>query len=122
MSDIKTRELKRIARHKRLRKKVFGTPEQPRLCVHRSINNLFAQIIDDIQGKVVYGLSTLNKDLRKKIKAGGNVDAASVLGEVFAEHLVKKGIKKVCFDRSGYMYHGRVKAFADAARKSGLEF
>ena len=122
MSYIKTRELKRSARHKRLRKKLVGTPEQLRLCVHRSINNLSAQIIDDTQGKVVYGLSTLNKDLRTKVKTGGNVGAASILGEIFAQHLVKKGIKKVCFDRGGYQYHGRVKAFAEAARKGGLEF
>ena len=122
MSDIKAREIKRIARHARLRKKLVGTPDQLRLCVHRSINNLSAQIVDDTHGKVVYGLSTLNKDMRKKIKSGGNVGAASVLGQAFAEELVKKGIKKVSFDRGGYQYHGRIKAFAEAARKGGLEF
>jgi len=118
----KVKEFRRVCRHRRVRTKVQGTPEQPRLCVHRSINNLFAQIVDDVAGRVLLGMSTLDKDLRKKLKSGGNVAAASVLGEAFAAKVKGKGIIKVAFDRGGYLYHGRVKAFAEAARKGGLEF
>ena len=122
MRAIKDKEYKRAARHIRIRKKVVGTTTRPRLCIHRSLNNIFAQIIDDTTGKVVMGMSTLAKDVRGKLKTGGNVQAAGVLGEAFATAAQKKGIKKICFDRGGYLYHGRVKAFAEAARKSGLEF
>ena len=119
---LNIKESKRTARHQRLRKKVTGAPGQLRLCVHRSLKNLQAQIIDDIQKKVLFGLSTLDKDLRAKMKTGGNVVAASILGEAIAVKAKEKGIQKVCFDRGGYLYHGRIKAFADAARKGGLEF
>ncbi len=119
---LNIKEQKRIFRHTRIRKGVAGTALRPRLCVHRSLNNLQAQIIDDNAGKVIVGKSTLAKDVRAKIKSGGNTNAASVLGEVFATEALKKGIKQVSFDRGGYLYHGRVKAFAEAARKSGLEF
>ena len=83
---------------------------------------MHAQIIDDISGKVLFGLSTLDKNLRSKIKSGGNITAASLLGETLAQRAKAKGINKVCFDRGGYLYHGRVKAFAEGARKGGLEF
>ncbi len=116
------REVKRNARHKRIRKKVMGSTEQPRLCVHRSLNNLYAQLVDDTQAKVLMGASTLDKSLKAKIKSGGNLEGAKVLGAFFAVEAKKKGIKKVCFDRGGYLYHGRVKAFAEAARENGLEF
>ncbi len=115
-------EVRRQARHERVRKIVVGTPDRPRLCVHRSLNNLIAQIVDDSSRKILFGLSTQNKELRGKLKTGGNVAAASVLGEVMAEKAKKEGITKVSFDRGGYLYHGRVKAFAEAARKGGLEF
>ena len=120
MFNIK--EVKRIFRHQRIRKRVSGTPDQLRLCVHRSLKNMHAQIIDDTKRKVLYGLSTLDKGLRSKIKSGGNVNAAEILGEELARKAQEKGIKKVCFDRGGYLYHGRIKAFAEAARKGGLEF
>lgn len=116
------REYKRIAKHQRVRKIVSGTPERPRLCVHRSLKNFYAQIIDDASGKVLYGLSTRNKAIAEKISNGGNVEGAAVLGQKFAEDVKGKGIVKVSFDRGGYLYHGRVKAFADAAREGGLEF
>lgn len=116
------KELGRIYRHNRIRQKSIGTNERPRVCVHRSIKNFYVQAIDDMQGKVLFGFSTLAKEVRKKVKDGGNVDAAAYLGEVFAAEAKKKGIKKICFDRGGYLYHGRVKAFAEAARKGGLEF
>ena len=119
---LDTREQKRIARHSRIRKKVLGLPGQPRLCVHRSLNHMQAQVVDDIAGKVLFGLSTLDKGLRSKIKNGGNITAASLLGEALAQKAKAKGIKKVSFDRGGYLYHGRVKAFAEGARKGGLEF
>lgn len=116
------KENKRINRHLRLRKKIHGTTEQPRLCVHRSLNHFSAQIINDQDGKILLGLSTESKTIRSKIKDGGNVSAAESLGQIFAAEAIKKGIKKVCFDRGGYVYHGRVKAFAEAARKAGMEF
>ena len=83
---------------------------------------MYAQIVDDSAGKVLFGMSTLNKGVREKIKRGGNVKAAEILGEEFAKEAVKKGMKAIAFDRGGYLYHGRVKAFADAARKGGMEF
>ncbi len=122
MSDSQEREVKRFYRHKRIRAKISGTANKPRVCVHRSLNNLFVQAIDDNAGKVLFGVSTLAKDIRSKIKSGGNVQAASILGTHFAQEAQKKGIKKVCFDRGGYLYHGRVKAFAEAARQAGMEF
>jgi large subunit ribosomal protein L18 len=119
---LNIKEHKRIFRHERIRKTMSGTSERPRLCLHRSLNNLQAQIIDDVSGKVIIGKSTLAKDVRAKAKTGGNIGAASVLGEALAVEALKKGIKKVAFDRGGYLYHGRIKAFAEAARKGGLEF
>ncbi len=99
-----------------------GSSDRPRMCVHRSLKNISVSIIDDSTGKVLMGLSTLAKDIKGKIKNGGNVKAAEALGDAFARLAVGKGITKVAFDRGGYLYHGRVKAFADAARKAGLEF
>ena len=122
MDKTKLKESKRVYRHARTRKKVIGTTEQPRLCVHRSLKNFFAQVVDDSQSKVLFGMSTLTKEVRTKIKNGGNVEAATALGESFAVEAQKKGIKKVCFDRGGYLYHGRVKAFAESVRKGGMEF
>lgn len=120
MTRIK--ELKRTYRHARIMKKLRGTHERPRLCIHRSINNIQAHVIDDVTGKVLFGISTLDKDLRKKMKSGGNVAAATLLGEALAVKAKSKGVTKVCFDRGGYPYHGRIKAFAEAVRKGGLEF
>ncbi len=119
---LSIKEQKRTYRHSRIRKGMAGSTDRPRLCLHRSLNNLQAQIIDDAAGKILLGKSTLAKDVRGKLKTGGNVQAATVLGEAVAQEAVKKGITKVCFDRGGYLYHGRVKAFAEAARKAGLEF
>lgn len=116
------KEVKRIAKHERIRKRVVGTDDRRRLCVHRSLKNFYAQIVDDTTGQVVCGMSTLNKDVAKEIKGGGNIAGAAALGKSFAMLAKGKGITKVCFDRGGYLYHGRVKAFAEAARESGLEF
>ncbi|MBP9853513.1 MAG: 50S ribosomal protein L18 [Candidatus Omnitrophica bacterium] len=122
MKNTNIRESQRLFRHQRIRKISHGTQECPRLCVHRSAKNLSAQVIDDVNAKVLFGLSTLNKNIRSNQKNGGNIKAAEVLGEAIAVKAKEKGILKVCFDRGGYLYHGRVKAFADAARKGGLEF
>lgn len=113
----------REKRHKRIRKKIIGTKERPRLSIRRSINHLYAQIIDDTAAKTLISLSTLSPDLRSKLaKSAGNVKGASLLGAVLAEKCKKEGVTKVVFDRAGYLYHGRVKALADAARKGGLSF
>jgi len=114
------REQRRVAKHERIRKRVAGTKERPRLCIHRSLKNFYAQLIDDTCGKVLCGMSTLSKEVAAK--NGGNVEGAAALGKAFALMAKKKGVSKVCFDRGGYIYHGRIKAFADAVREGGLEF
>ena len=110
----------RKARHERVRAKVAGSTETPRLNVFRSNNNIFAQIIDDTTNTTLVSCSSIDKEL--KIKNGGNVEAATKVGELLAKRALKAKIKKVTFDRGGYLYHGRVKALADAARENGLEF
>ncbi len=116
------KESGRLKRHRRIRKKIFGTTEVPRLCVHRSLKNIEAQLIDDMKEKTILSLSTNSKEFKEKLSYGGNVKAAFLLGEIFAKKAKKKGIKKVVFDRGGYLYHGRIKTFADAVRKGGLIF
>ncbi|MEK7849312.1 MAG: 50S ribosomal protein L18 [Candidatus Omnitrophota bacterium] len=112
----------REKRHLRLRKRVIGTAQRPRLNVRRSLKNLFIQIIDDSKRATLLSVSTTNKNLRDKIAYGGNIKAAVLLGDVVAQMAKGKNITKVVFDRGGYDYHGRIKAFAEAARKGGLEF
>jgi large subunit ribosomal protein L18 len=102
--------------HDRIRRKLSGTTERPRLNVYRSLNNIYAQVIDDQTGQTLVSASTI------KSKTGGNIAAAKEIGKAVAEKAVEKGIKKVVFDRGGYLYHGRIKALADAAREAGLEF
>ena len=109
-------------RKKHVRKNVSGTTDIPRVSVSRSIKNLYAQIIDDVEGNTLVGLGTLSKDVKTEVGNGGNVAAATALGKKFAEKAKEKGIEKVVFDRNGYKYHGRVKAFADALREGGLKF
>ena len=112
---IKRNEIrKRI--HTRIREKLSGTTERPRLNVYRSLNHIYAQVIDDQKGETIASASTI------KLKIGGNVAAAKDIGKEIAEKAVAKGVKKVVFDRGGYLYHGRIKALADAAREAGLEF
>jgi len=122
VNQARIKEFKRAERHKRIRKQLSGSSDRPRLCVHRSLKNFQAQIIDDASGKVLFGVSSLNKVVKAKVKFGGNVKSAALLGEIIAKEAVEKGVTKVSFDRGGYIYHGRVKAFAEAARKAGLEF
>jgi len=112
----------RIRRKLRIRKKISGTPERPRLCVYRSLKHMYAQIIDDTIGHTLVAASTLDKELREKLKSTGNVEAAKEVGRLIAKRALEKGIKKVVFDRNGFLYHGRVKAVAEGAREMGLEF
>jgi large subunit ribosomal protein L18 len=105
--------------HKRIRARVAGTGERPRLAVFRSINHIYAQVIDDQQGHTLVAAASTEKDLKGK---GGNLDGAKLIGKTVAQRAKEKGITKVVFDRGGYLYHGRVKALADAAREAGLEF
>lgn len=117
-----SREELRQARHSRVRKKVSGTPDRPRLNVYRSLNNIYAQIVDDEAGRTVVSASTLDPEVKGQIKSGGNVEAAKAVGELVAKRAQEKGIKQVVFDRGGYIFHGRVKTLAEAARSGGLEF
>jgi large subunit ribosomal protein L18 len=113
----------REKRHRRIRKKIVGTIERPRLSIRRSTSHLYAQIIDDTKGKTLVSVSTMSADLKDKIKKdAGNVKGAVILGSAIAEKCKKEGVTKVVFDRAGYLYHGRVKALAEAARKGGLSF
>ncbi len=121
---IKTRRQGRIVRHKRIRKKIFGTAEKPRMAFYRSVNNLYVQFIDDENGVTILSASTIDKDYVEKVgkRGGKSIDDAKKLGEFAAEKALAKGIEKVVFDRGGFLYHGKVKAFADAAREKGLKF
>jgi len=107
--------------HKRVRSKVDGTTERPRLNVFRSLNHMYAQVIDDSASATLASASTLPGKSGEKI-VGGNIEAAKIVGKLIAERAQEKGIKKVVFDRGGYLYHGRIKALAEAAREAGLEF
>ena len=120
MARLKPREA-RLRRHKRVRKKVRGTPERPRLVVFRSLLHIYAQVIDDTTGKTLVSASSLDKDFPSD-KRGSNIEGAKVVGKMVAEKAKEKGVTKVVFDRGGYIYHGRVKALADGAREAGLEF
>jgi large subunit ribosomal protein L18 len=106
----------------RIRRKVSGTAEKPRLAVFRSDKHIYAQAIDDGSGRTIAHASSLDADLKGNVKSGGNVDAAKVVGLAIASRLKDKGIEDVVFDRGGYLYHGRIKALADAAREAGLKF
>ena len=112
----------RLKRHKRIRKKVSGTPDNPRLSVFRSNKHIYAQIIDDVQGNTLVAASTLEMPLKGELAYTGNIEAAKEVGRLVAEKALAKGIKTVKFDRGGYLYHGRVAALAEGAREAGLEF
>lgn len=112
----------RKIRHLRIRKKISGTPERPRLNVYRSNQHIYAQLIDDTKGVTLVSASTLDAELKNVIENGGNVEAAEKVGALIARRALEKGIKEVVFDRGGYPYHGRVKALAEAARQEGLQF
>ena len=109
-------------RHRRVRGKISGTPERPRLCVTRSNSNIYAQVIDDVSHTTICGVSTLGPEFKATGKKGGTVEGAAEIGTIIGKMAQEKGVTKVVFDRGGHLYHGRVKALADAARESGLKF
>lgn len=121
MKKVFAKRFSHQRRKKRVRKKVWGTSERPRLSVYRSIRHMQAQLIDDTQGRTVLGVSTLDPEIRSKIKAGGNRKAAEELGVLLAKKAKEAGIAKVVFDRSGYAFHGRIKALAEKIREGGLQ-
>jgi large subunit ribosomal protein L18 len=113
----------RHRRHLRIRKKVTGTAERPRLTVFRSLNHMYAQLVDDLSGRTILTVSSLDKDVAQNLGAvKGKIAASKIVGKHLAARAKEKGIERVCFDRSGYLYHGRVKAVADGAREGGLNF
>ena len=122
MIKKESRKEKRKIRHLRIRKKVFGSPERPRLAVYKSLRYIYAQIIDDTKGHTLVSASSLEKELRQQLKSTDNIEAAQLVGKTIAQRALEKGIKKVVFDRGGFLYHGRIKALADSARAEGLEF
>ena len=122
---IKTKDDRRRRVQLRQRKRISGTGERPRLTVFRSVSHIYAQVVDDLTGKTLVAASTLDSTVKSafdKDVRGGNVKGAEAVGKAIAERSIEKGIKRVVFDRSGFLYHGRIRAVADAARKAGLEF
>lgn len=109
-------------RHRRVRGKISGTPERPRLCVTRSNSNIYAQVIDDVSHTTICGVTTLGPEFKATGKKGGTVEGAAEIGTIIGKMAQEKGVTKVVFDRGGHLYHGRVKALADAAREAGLVF
>ncbi|PIQ81717.1 MAG: 50S ribosomal protein L18 [Candidatus Omnitrophica bacterium CG11_big_fil_rev_8_21_14_0_20_64_10] len=122
MSQLTAREQGRLQRARRVRKRVIGSSERPRLSVHRSSKHLVAQLIDDLKGKTLLNRTTRGKGFSGQVGVGGTVAGAKKLGEVLGQAAVKAGISKAVFDRGGYPYHGRVRAVAEGARSAGLEF
>lgn len=124
MSKTNKKELGRIRRHRRVRKKVFGTKDRPRLSVHRSLKNIYLQLIDDISQKTLFSASSLDKEIREQMDSEnrGNIKGAFLTGQLLGKRAREKGINQVVFDKGGYKYHGRVKAVAEAVRKEGIKF
>ena len=122
MVSKKSRTEVRVKKHRKIRNRFSGTPECPRLAVFRSNNHMYAQIIDDVAGNTLVAASTLQKDVKAELEKTNNVDAAAYLGKVIAEKAMAKGITEVVFDRGGFIYQGKIKALADAAREAGLNF
>ncbi len=122
MGKRSKKEIALKQRHNRIRRKVSGTDQIPRLSVHRSQLNLYTQLINDLAGKTMLAVSTRDKKFKAKMDKGGTVKAAELLGQILAEGAKPKGITRVVFDRGGYAYHGRVKSLAESARKHGLKF
>lgn len=126
MASVPVRKLSRDEQrqrvHARVRTKVSGTAERPRLSVYRSVGHIYAQVIDDRSGHTLVSASSIDKEVKKGLKGGGNIASAKAVGKIIAERAKAAGVVKVVFDRGGYKYHGRVKALADAAREAGLQF
>lgn len=115
-------QTRRLRRQRRIRKRLNGTPERPRLAVFRSSKHIYAQVVDDVAGRTLAQASTVDPEVKTEVKYGGNKAAAAVVGRIVADRAKKAGVEKVCFDRRGYKYHGRVEALASAAREGGLRF
>ncbi len=122
MGKTAEERIARLRRHRRVRKKVSGTAEKPRLSVFRSTNHIYAQIIDDVKGVTLVSASSLDSEIKSKTGAGGNIEAAKQVGSLIAKRASEKKIGEIVFDRGGFIYHGRVKALAEAAREAGLKF
>ena len=122
MVSKESRQKVRVKKHMKIRNRFSGTAERPRLAVFRSNNHVYAQVIDDVAGKTLVSASTLEKDIKAELKNTDDIEAATKVGDVVAKRALEKGIKAVVFDRGGYIYHGKVKAVAEAAREAGLEF
>lgn len=122
MISKKDKNQDRVIRHARVRKKISGTAERPRLCVYRSANHIYAQVIDDVKGNTLCSASTMSKDVAAQIAQATKTEASKIVGAAVAKKALDLGIKQVVFDRGGYIYTGRVQALADGAREAGLEF
>lgn len=122
MKKLQKKQAALARRHRRVRGKISGTAARPRLCVTRSNSNVYVQFVDDVAGKTLFGVSTLGPDFKATGKSGANVEGAAALGEIAGKKAVEAGITEIVFDRGGNLYHGRVKALADAAREAGLKF
>jgi large subunit ribosomal protein L18 len=122
MDKLKAKQAALVRRHRRVRGKVAGTSDRPRLCVNRTNAHIYAQVIDDKNGVTVASASSLDKDTKEALKSGANIDAAKVVGEALGRKAMEAGVTEVVFDRGGRLYHGRVKALADGARSAGLKF
>ena len=122
MVSKESRQKVRVKKHMRIRNRLSGTTERPRLAVFRSNNHMYAQIIDDTVGNTLVAASTVEKEVRAELEKTNNVDAAAYLGTVIAKRAIEKGIDTVVFDRGGFLYHGKIAALADAAREAGLKF
>jgi len=112
----------RLSRHQRVRNKITGTPERPRLNVYRSLTNIYVQLIDDVAGKTLVAASSLDKEIKDQVSATGNAEAAKLVGQLVGKRALEKGIDTVTFDRGGNIYHGRIQALAEGAREAGLKF
>jgi len=122
MIKQKTRRERRVMRHERIRSNIFGSASRPRVSVFISLKHIYAQLIDDEKGRTIVSVSTLEKDLKEVLKGKNRTESAKIIGKVTAERALEQGISTVVFDRAGFHYHGRVKAFADEARNAGLKF
>ncbi|MCK9268139.1 MAG: 50S ribosomal protein L18 [Alkaliphilus sp.] len=122
MFKKESKNSRRLLRHKRVRNKIMGTPQRPRLNVYRSLTNIYAQLIDDTAGTTLVAASSLEGGIKDKVESTGNVESARLVGELVARKALQKGIEEVTFDRGGHIYHGRIKALAEGAREAGLKF
>jgi len=122
MDKLKAKQAALARRHRRVRGKVTGTPDRPRLCVNRTNTHIYAQVIDDKSGATLVAASSVDSELKGSLKSGSNIDAAKAVGEAVGRRAMEAGITEVVFDRGGRLYHGRVKALADGARSAGLTF